>query len=326
MARSERQAQGIHLPRRGRARGGPAVGLAFISHWRACDSFGALEGRSPAQLAVHYSTARAHERQSRLSGVQPCASHTSAAYKRQEPGDLLTQEPGSRSCSLNRSRSMFTCNTTGSMAAFGSGPLQHLHILLVAIILVEFCGLASCGGTDDTHQFPPEKKDMSPIMIGVFLAALACLVVATQSAFAAYLGVAVAKQWPEPKLSGIPYNDRMQICCSASDVSLYSLNIGLAVSWVVALAIYTWVWCDLTGSNGCCTDWVCLLVGLVFWMMPGLHVVVAVYMTTKFVQLGWPLSGFEASYVPVPGSVVTGVPDVVPGMPADDELGLLVEE
>jgi len=200
-------------------------------------------------------------------------------------------------------------------------------MLLVPIIILGFWGLASGGDAiDEANRLAATKKGMSSTMIGVFLAALACMVLATQSAFVAYLGVAVAKQWPEPKLSGIPFNDRMQLCCSPTEISLYSLNMVLAILWIAALAAYTYVWCDLTGSNGCCMDWVCILVGLIFWMVPGMHVMVSAYMTIKFVQFGWPLSSAGASYVPISGSVVTGVPDVVPGMPFDNTLALVIEE
>lgn len=200
-------------------------------------------------------------------------------------------------------------------------------MLLVPIIFLGFWGMASSGdAADEANPLTGTKRGMSSIMIGVFLVALACMVLATQSAFVAYLGVAVAKQWPEPKLSGIPFNDRMQLCCSPTEISLYSLNVALAIVWITTLAAYTYVWCDLTGSDGCCVDWVCILVGLIFWMVPGMHVMVSAYMTIKFMQFGWPLSSARASYVPISGSIVTGVPDVASGMPVDDTLALVIEE
>lgn len=130
--------------------------------------------------------------------------------------------------------------------------------------------------------------------------------------------MAVAKQWPEPKLSGIPYNDGMHIGCARIEISLYYLNILLACSWIAGLSVYTWVWCDLTGSGkSCCTTGVCILIGIIFWMVPGMHVCVCIFMAVKFAELGWPHRGVEVAYAPIPGVVVTGLPDVVAGMPAD---------
>lgn len=174
------------------------------------------------------------------------------------------------------------------------------------------------GGTElsNTHSSGQLSGQLTPYMLLFFLVALISMVLATQSIYFAYLGFAVARQWPQPKLSGLPYNDRMRMCCSQMDVSLYNLNCVLTVVWIVGLGVFTGIWCAPLGAgSGCCTNPMCFVVGAMFWLIPSLHLLVVLVMIRRFVKLGWPLRARFDLYAPLPGAVVTGIADIVDGSP-----------